>query len=105
MIFSRGFSKPVSLLVVVLVIGAVIGVCAYYFRHPLQTAQSPTLPTSTTQTPTSTQPSNLPNLSAGWTTYTDQDFHLSFGYPATWTGGTDSSGYTDYHNSDRTNFL
>jgi hypothetical protein len=61
-------------------------------------------------------PSNLANLPAGWTSYTDPDFHLSFGYPASWTfggfeelpgepGGGHSSRTGGYSNASGTGFF
>jgi hypothetical protein len=83
-IYSRGFSKAISILIAVLVIGAVLGVYAYYHKQSSQIAQTAT---SSAKKPTSTSPTSLPNLPAGWATYTDPDFHVTFGYPASWTAG------------------
>jgi hypothetical protein len=55
----------------------------------------------------------LQNLPAGWTSYTDPDFHLSFGYPASWThggieelpGGPRTSRTVGFSNASSTGFF
>jgi len=92
MTYFRNTSKAVSLLSLFLVLGVGMGVYAYYHRQPQQVAQT-TPPTTITTAPSSATPvTSLPSLPAGWKTYTDPDFHLSFGYPSSWNkGGIDET--------------
>lgn len=100
MIYFRGSSKALLLLIVVLVVGAAISIYIFYHKQPQQMNEI-TSPTSPIRIPQSTTSSiRQSNVPSGWTTYTDPQFHLSFGYPASW-GDIYRSGYYTSTSSEK----
>jgi hypothetical protein len=85
---SSSFSKAISSLIVAVIICVIVGVYVYYHNSASVSHASP--PITTTTESTSTTSVNLPNLPAGWTAYYNPTDHISFGYPSTWTGGSDT---------------
>jgi len=83
---AKGFTLIEVIVVAAIVL--VLGGAVLYEHNQIKTTPTPVVATA------SPSSSPTPNPTAGWSTYSDTSFGVSFSYPSTWTASKTSSGAT-----------
>ncbi len=94
---SKGFSMAITLLIVgLLAVLGLVGWLVWQKGQQQEEKQSQATPASNQKSPASSQPKPTPDPYEGWQTYSNEEYGVSFRYPAEWkirtiNGGQESS--------------